>query len=106
MKLHYLLLCTTLAGCATEQSPLESQHQATLQQIVALEESLPPECKTAPIATQLDALALKATSDYRSCKRLLKDSEEKLQAERVKFVLASILFVVAFGLLILKTIRK
>ena len=106
MKLHYLLLCTTLAGCATEQSPLESQHQATLQQIIALEESLPPECKTAPIATQLDALALKATSDYRSCKRLLADSKDKLDAERVKFILASILFMVSFGLLILKTIRK
>lgn len=106
MKLHYLVICGTLFGCASDQTPLESQHQATLQQIVALEESLPPECKTAPITSQIEALTLKATSDYRSCKRLLADSEDKLKAEQVKFVLASILFIVTFGLLVIKILRK
>lgn len=106
MKLHYLLICAALVGCAKEENPLDTQQQATQQQIVALQESLPPECKTAPIIMQFEALAFKTNSDYKTCKRLLADAEDKLDTEKQKVLLLAILFAIATGLFIIKVIRK
>lgn len=106
MKLHHLLICAALVGCAKEENPIEEQYQSTQQQIIALQESLPPECKTSPIIMQFEALALKNTADYKTCKRLLSDAQDKLDTEKQKVLLLAILFAIATGLFIIKVIRK
>ena len=106
MKLHYVLACLALLGCSKSESPIDEQHQATQQQLAALQESLPDECKTVPIIMQFEALAMKNNSDYKTCKRLLSDAEEKLDTEKQKVVLLLILFTIATGLFVIKTIRR
>ena len=101
MRIEYLLMCAALLGCAKKEDPLDEQYQATQQQLIALQQSLPVECKTVPIIMQFEAIAKQNT-----CKRLLSDAEDKLDSEKQKVILLSLLFAIATGLFVYKVIKN
>lgn len=106
MRIEYLLMCAALLGCAKKEDPLDEQYQATQQQLIALQQSLPVECKTVPIIMQFEAIAKQNTSEYATCKRLLSDAEDKLDSEKQKVILLSLLFAIATGLFVYKVIKN
>lgn len=71
------------AGCASK-SATDSISESVAQQIVALKESLPVECQTKAIYSQIDAIESGKNSIVQSCKADI----AKVEAQRDKWMVA------------------
>lgn len=71
------------AGCASK-SATDSISKSVAQQIVALKESLPVECQTKAIYSQIDAIESGKNSIVQSCKADI----AKVEAQRDKWMVA------------------
>ena len=75
-----LLLICCLFGCAKQQDPVDTAANVAHQQIQVIRDSLPTECQTKAIQTELDAADRSVDSVVETCetqKKVL--SEEKLR---------------------------
>lgn len=90
-----------LTGCA-RKTATDSIMESVDQQIVALEKTLPAECKTAAIDAQIAAIRATNKSVVETCKADIK----AISAARDKWMVAFFAIVAAFGLLILKKVLK
>lgn len=81
-----LLMC----GC-TRKTATDSISESVTQQIVALKESLPPECQTKAIYSQISAIESGKDSMVQSCRADI----AKVQAQRDKWIVAFFAIVAA-----------
>lgn len=101
LKISLFLIIFLCAGCA-QKSATDSILESVEQQIVALEKSLPAECKTE--AVKADMAAIK--SGHAAIKESCHADVKKIEAERDKWAMA--FFAVAFvlGWLFVKKVEK
>lgn len=100
-NIAFFILIVACAGCASK-SATDSIMESVEQQIVALEVSLPAECKTESINKQIDAIKATNESMAKSCRADI----AKAETQRDKWMMA--FFAVAFvlGWLIVKKVEK
>lgn len=79
----FLIVLLGCAGCASK-SATDSISESVTQQIVALKESLPVECQTKAIYSQIDAIESSKDSIVQSCKADI----AKVEAQRDKWIVA------------------
>lgn len=96
-----ILIALLLTGCTT-QTPTESAVNAATESIVALEKSLPKECKTESVNAQIAALTTQVENTLLYCEN------EKKVLELEKDRLLMILFVMAavISLYVIKKIKN
>lgn len=95
------LLVLPLGGCA-QSTPTNSVLESVKGQVVALEKSLPAECKTATIKAQIEAIRTQTDAVATVCKT----EKDALEQSRDKWMVAFFAVVAALGLLITKRILK
>lgn len=78
-----LIAALVCMGCASK-SATDSISESVAQQIVALKESLPVECQTRAIYSQIDAIESSKNSMVQSCKA----DVAKVEAQRDKWMIA------------------
>ena len=76
-----VLLIFCLMGCAKHTDPIENIANTAHQQIVAIRESLPPECQTKAIDEQLKAHDGTVDSIVQMCD----EQKAKIEAEKVRW---------------------
>lgn len=98
----YIVLIAALAcfGCASK-SATDSISESVSQQIVALKESLPPECQTKAIYSQIEAIESGKDSMLQSCK----SDVAKVEAQRDKWMLAFFAICLILGVLTIKKLK-
>lgn len=79
----FFICILACAGCASK-SATDSISESVTQQIVALKESLPPECQTKVIYSQISAIESGKNSMAQSCKADI----AKVEAQRDKWMVA------------------
>lgn len=91
-----------LTGCAKNADPVDTITDTAHQQIVAIRESLPPECKTAAIDEQLKAHD--GTVD--SIKAMCDTQKAALNSEKLRWQWAFFALVAGIGLYFARKILK
>lgn len=97
-----LLVVLLLCGCAKKADPVDTITDTAHQQIVAIRESLPPECKTAAIDEQLKAHD--GTVD--SIKAMCDTQKAALNSEKLRWQWAFFALVGGIGLYFARKILK
>lgn len=82
-NIAFFICILACAGCASK-SATDSISESVTQQIVALKESLPPECQTKAIYSQISAIESGKDSMVQSCKADI----AKVEAQRDKWMVA------------------
>ena len=91
-----------LTGCAKNADPVDTIADTVHQQIGAIQESLPPECKTAAIDKQLKAVD--GTVD--SIKAMCDTQKAALNSEKLRWQWAFFALVAGIGLYFVRKILK
>ena len=98
----FFLFILCLTGCAKKADPVDIITNTAHQQINAIRESLPPECKTAAIDEQLKAVD--GTVD--SAKATCETQKTALNSEKLRWQWAFFALVAAVGLYIARKIFR
>lgn len=99
-KIAFCMCVLACAGCAGK-SATDSISESVAQQIVALKESLPVECQTKAIYSQIDAIESNKDSIVQSCKADI----AKVEAQRDKWMVAFFAIVAILGVLTIKKLK-
>ncbi|MBR4859706.1 MAG: hypothetical protein IKV10_00225 [Alphaproteobacteria bacterium] len=100
-NIAFFMLIIACAGCASK-SATDSIMESVEQQIVALEKTLPAECKTE--AVKADMAAIK--SGHAAIKESCHADVKKIEAERDKWATAFFALAFVLGWLIVKKVEK
>jgi len=109
MKKQLVLIGTVLllAGCAKQPvSPIKENTEATKRQIESVRKSLPTECATPGILSQLTALEQQVDANDRAC--LVAVEKERINSEKqaaYKWLMA-LLLIISLGFIGYKLVRK
>ena len=91
-----------LSGCVKHTDPVDTIANTAHQQIVAIRESLPPECKTAAINEQLKA----HDGTVESMKAMCDTQKSALNSEKLRWKWSFFALLAAIGLYIARKILK
>lgn len=97
-----LLFALCLFGCAKRPDPVGTAANAAHQQIVAMQESLPPECKTKAGEEQANALHKTIDSIVENCDVQKQSINEEKMRWKWAFLMLSIIVLVDIGRRVLK----
>lgn len=97
-----IFLLIMLSGCVKHTDPVDTIANTAHQQIVAIRESLTPECKTTAIDEQLKA----HDSTVDSIKAMCDTQKSALNAEKLRWQWAFFALVTAIGLYVARKILK
>lgn len=86
--LVFCFLCFSLTGCS-RKTPVDNAFQEVQTSIVAIKDSLPPECQTAEVIAKIDEVEWKRQTAESVCQAKIKDTQNKY--ERVLWVLGFII---------------
>ncbi len=100
-NIAFFICILACAGCANKTAT-DSILETVEQQIVALEKSIPPECKTESIKAQFAAIKTSKNSIAQSCKTHI----AKVETERNKWMMAFFALAFVLGWLIVKKVEK
>lgn len=96
MKRAIIIPLIALAACS-KTTPIDEQHEAISAQIDALEHSLPAECKTSGIVSQIEALRMQTVAEVSVCYTSLQEEQIKTTKANIRFYTLLVIFI---GLLI------
>ena len=95
-----IFLLIILSGCVKNTDPVDTIANTAHQQIVAIRESLPPECKTSAIDEQLKA----HDGTVESMKAMCDTQKTALNAEKLRWKWSFFTLLAAIGLYIARKI--
>ena len=98
----FLIIFLTCAGCTKHSDPVNVAANVAHQQIIAIRESLPPECQTKSIDEQLKAHDAAIDAIVGSCDL----QKEKITAEKLRWQWAFIALCLILGILTIKKVSK
>lgn len=86
--LVFCFLCFSLTGCS-RKTPVDNAFQEVQTSIVAIKDTLPPECQTTEVMAKINEVEWKRQTAESVCQAKIKDTQNKY--ERVLWVLGFII---------------
>lgn len=103
MKILCVVFFVLLSGCARETTVTDDVFSGIHTEIAALEQQLPPECKTDATAAKISAITTQVWLAQKSCKKDIAACKSEARLWRFRFYGVSVLVV---GLILLWAYRK